>query len=531
MSVNVSTVTGHAVVIGASIGGMCAARALQTRFATVTILESDTLPTRPQGRRGTPQAWHNHSLLGAGREAIEHLFPGFTDRLVEQGGRELDPGYQAANCLIDGWAARSRSNFRMFFASRPMIEITVRDYLHDDPAVIIIEGARVSALMSAGDAITGVTYTDGGGQTHDLPADFVVDAAGRGSRAAKWMTDFGAVLDEMTLDAKVSYSSRWYRWPRDDKPWYAWLTTFPDPDPQAPPEHQYLCCIFPIEDDSYIAVMGSWGQDMPTDVPSYETAARRTRTREFSRLLEASEPLTDVFHTRSTANIWRRFDRLESPPRRFVALGDAVCAFNPIYGQGMSCAATAAVMLQRHLRTMDAGSPELPKAFYTEQAGFLRGAWTLAFSRDAGYERASGSQALPEGFRKRLIRRTTWPIFQFVGAACWEEPAVDLHFNRVFNLHETIFDLLKNPSVLTGLARFAVRRALGRTTVPKPTAPELPPPNTDFTEKRIRSKASISTLRRRRADAVRISWLRPTNARPGHRTCAGVPSGEPRTKA
>lgn len=497
---------GHAVVIGASIGGLCAARALQHRFAKVTILEADSLPTTPQGRRGTPQAWHNHFLLAAGREAIESLFPGFTQRLIDNGGCEIDPGLQAANCLINGWAPRSKTDMRMYFASRPMIEMTIRGFVACDPGITLIESVRVDHLLSRtdvrGPVITGVSYRDATDQARELAADFVIDAGGRGSRAAKWMKEFGQEPSEMTLDAKVSYSSRWYRWPSGDLPWYRFLTTFPDPDPRAPEPHQYLCSVFPIEDDSFIAVMGSWGLNMPTDVESYETAATKTRTREFSRLLTASEPLTGVHHTRSTRNVWRRFDRLTAPPRGFIALGDAVCAFNPIYAQGMSCASTAAVIVRRLSGAVDPRSAEFPKAFYAEQAKFLKGAWTLALSRDAGYEQASGSEALPEGVRKRLMRRTTWPVFHFVSQACWEDQAVQTHFDRVYNLQETVFDLLRNPRVLAGLARYAVKAWLRLSRIPPATSPELPPPDTDYTELRNRALGKGRKTRIAQRDSI-----------------------------
>lgn len=487
----------HAVVIGASIGGLCAARALQSHFAKVTILEADSLPSEPQGRKGTPQAWHNHFLLAAGREAIESLFPGFTERLLGNGGCEIDPGLQAANCLLNGWAPRSRTDMRMYFASRPMVELTIREFVSADPGIALVERTRVDGLLSEcthGVAtVRGVVYRDEGGEQQQLEADFVVDAGGRGSRAAAWMKDFGAEVEELTLDAKVSYSSRWYRWPKTDLPWYRFLTTFPDPNPLAPEPHQYLCSVFPIERDSFIAVMGSWGLPMPTDVASYEAAARKTRTREFSRLLDASEPLSEVHHTRSTRNIWRRFDRIVEPPMGFVALGDAVCAFNPIYAQGMSCAATAAVILGRWLRDTDPGSPEFPKGFYAEQGQFLKGVWTLALSRDAGYAEATGTEALPEGLRKRLLRKTTWPVFHFVSQACWEDPVVQAHFDRVYNLQETVFDLVKNPRVLAGLARYGLKATLGLSKVPPPVAPELPPPDRDFTELRdaVHGKVSV----------------------------------------
>ncbi|MEB4209545.1 FAD-dependent oxidoreductase [Mycobacterium sp. 94-17] len=478
--------SGRAVVIGGSIGGLCAARALQARFASVTILEADILPDRVEGRRGTPQAWHNHSLLTAGREAVESLFPGFTDRLVANGGNNIDPGFEAANCLLYGWAPRSRTQFRMFSASRPMIELTLRQFVGEDAALTVVDGVRVQSLTADGDRVTGVTYRDADGQTQYAHADFVVDASGRGSRAATWMKEFGCEVEELTLDAKVSYSSRWYRWPAD-APWYKWLTTFPDPDPHAPNEHQYICSFFPIEDNSFIAVMGSWGLDMPTDVASYEAAARKTRTREFSRILQASEPLTDVHHTRATRNVWRRFDRIAAPPRQFLAVGDAVCAFNPIYGQGMTCAATAAIILRRLADTVDPTATEFATQFYAEQAKFLKGAWTLALSRDGGYPQATGTEALPEGWRKRLIRKTTWPVFQFIADACWQDEAIDLHMNRVFNLQEMVTDVLRKPRVILGLARFGVRRALGRNSMPKPLSPDLPPSDRDFTADRDRA--------------------------------------------
>ncbi|WP_156298288.1 FAD-dependent oxidoreductase [Mycobacterium paragordonae] len=482
---------GHAVVIGASIGGLCAARALQHRFATVSILEADSLPGVPEGRRGTPQAWHNHFLLAAGREAIESLFPGFTARLLANGGCEIDPGLQAANCLINGWAPRSRTDMRMFFASRPMIEMTIREFIAEDPDITLIEQSRVEQLLSRSDTggpiVTGVAYRDADGGPQQLGADFVVDAGGRGSRAAKWMQQFGQAPEELTLDAKVSYSSRWYQWPKDTLPWYRFLTTFPDPNPAAPEPHQYLCSVFPIENDSFIAVMGSWGLSMPTDVESYEAAARQTRTREFSRLLAASQPLSDVHHTRSTRNVWRRFDRLAAPPRGFIALGDAVCAFNPIYAQGMSCASTAAIIVRRLSQTIDPASAQFPKAFYAEQATFLKGAWTLALSRDGGYPLATGSEALPDGARKRLMRKSTWPVFHFVSQACWEDEAVQIHFDRVYNLQETVFELLRNPRVVAGLLRYAVKALLGLSKIPPPVPPQLPPPDTDYTA--LRNKA------------------------------------------
>ncbi|WP_155769315.1 NAD(P)/FAD-dependent oxidoreductase [Mycobacterium asiaticum] len=377
-----------------------------------------------------------------------------------------------------------------------MIEMTIREFVAADADLTILEGVRATDLVSNaeldGHVVTGVRYLDVNGRIQDLAADFVVDAGGRGSKAATWMKELGQDVEVMTLDAKVSYSSRWYRWPTENVPWYRFLTTFPDPNPKAPEPHQYLCSIFPIENDSFIAVMGSWGLDMPKDVESYEAAARRTRTREFARILDASQPLSDVHHTRSTRNVWRRFDRLERPPRAFIAIGDAVCAFNPIYAQGMSCASTAALMARRLSESMDPRSAEFPRSFYAEQAAFLKGAWTLALSRDSGYEHASGTEALPDGFRKRLMRKTTWPVFHFVSQACWEDEVVHTHFDRVYNLQETVFELSKNPRVIAGLARYGVKSALRLSKIPPPIPPHMDPSETDYSD--LRDKVLGKTM-------------------------------------
>jgi hypothetical protein len=76
----------HAVVIGASMGGLLAARALADFFRTVTVLERDTFPLTDVPRKGVPQGHHAHGLLARGRNVIENFFPGWTDEVVACGG-------------------------------------------------------------------------------------------------------------------------------------------------------------------------------------------------------------------------------------------------------------------------------------------------------------------------------------------------------------------------------------------------------------------------------------------------------------
>jgi len=76
----------RAVVIGASMAGLLAARALADFYDTVTVLERDTFPLSDLPRKGVPQGRHAHGLLARGRSVIEQFFPGWTDEVVASGG-------------------------------------------------------------------------------------------------------------------------------------------------------------------------------------------------------------------------------------------------------------------------------------------------------------------------------------------------------------------------------------------------------------------------------------------------------------
>ena len=154
--------------------------------------------------------------------------------------------------------------------------------------------------------------------------------------------------------------------------------------------------------------------------------------------------------TRSTVNVWRRFDQVDPLPG-LVALGDSVCAFNPLYGQGMSAAAVSAMILHRQLGT-DQPDSELPRRFFREQAEFLRIPWTLALLRDGAYDHATGTETPPPGWRRRLTRALSWPMFNLLSGAAREDPVVEAHFSRVYNIQQPLAEMLRNRRVLAGLA-------------------------------------------------------------------------------
>ena len=65
----------QAVIIGAGMGGLAAAKAVAPHFEKVIVFDRDALPDAPAPRPGTPQARHTHGLLAGGHRALERCFP------------------------------------------------------------------------------------------------------------------------------------------------------------------------------------------------------------------------------------------------------------------------------------------------------------------------------------------------------------------------------------------------------------------------------------------------------------------------
>jgi 2-polyprenyl-6-methoxyphenol hydroxylase-like FAD-dependent oxidoreductase len=475
-----------AVVLGGSVAGLCAAGALADHFDEVVVLERDVLPADAEHRRGVPQSKHPHFVLNSGRRAMNELFPGFEDELIAAGGMLLMPSFDAAYLEEPGWAPRKKSTMTMVYTSRILIERVLRDKVRALKNVRIEEGVTVRGLTHEDGAITGVEYQPADGDVTSLSAEFVVDALGRGSSVSAWLEHAGwPAATVQTLDAKVTYVSRWYDLPpeeeRPDTWWWRHIVIMPsqDQDASRPDEHAFLSNFFPIDGNRAIACMGSWGLDMPRTTEDFTASAERLRTPVFAAAMKESTPTSEVHLTRSTGNVWRRYDKVAAMPAGLVFIGDAVCAFNPFYAQGMSSASSSAVLLKKMLT--EGIDPGLARRFTRAQVEILKVPWGLAMARDQGYECATGTEVLPE-WRRRILAAMGNPVFNAITGAAREDQVVDEHFAKVFNLDESFGDMFRNPRVLFGLARHQVKTALRRTKVPYGFDPSVDPPGTDYSD-------------------------------------------------
>jgi 2-polyprenyl-6-methoxyphenol hydroxylase-like FAD-dependent oxidoreductase len=223
--------------------------------------------------------------------------------------------------------------------------------------------------------------------------------------------------------------------------------------------------------------MGSWGLDMPRTTEDFVESATRVRTPLFAAAMARCTPTSEVHLTHSTGNKWRRYDRLRTPPRGLVFVGDSICAFNPFYAQGISSAAGSALLLREHLaRGLDDG---FAARFLAAQRKLLRVPWSLAMARDQGYACAVGTEKPPE-WRRRLLAAVSGPAFSFIVGAAREDEVVDEHFAKVFNMDESLGQMMRNPRVIAGFVRHYVRRTLGRQRVPFDFDPLADPPAEDY---------------------------------------------------
>lgn len=471
-----------AVVLGGSAAGMCAAGALSPHFDQVLVLERDELPADAEHRRGVPQSKHPHFLLNSGRRAIGTLFPGFEDELIAAGGLHLMPSMDAAYLDGEGWSARKRGTMTMIYSSRVLIERVLRDQVRKLANVVIREGVTVTGLSARDGEVDGVAFTSATGAEH-VDAGLVVDALGRGSPVAGWLVAAGWPEPQVqTLDAKVTYTSRWYELPEQPPAswWWRHLVIMPTQHKgDHPAEHEFLVNFFPIERNRVIACMGSWGLEMPRTTETFAGSARRVRTPLFAAAMDRCTPVSEVHLTRSTGNKWRRYDRWATPPRRLVFVGDSICAFNPFYAQGISSAAGSALLLREHLSRAEHVDGAFSARFLVAQRKLLKVPWRLALARDRGYSCAEGTEKLSE-WKRRLVAAVSGPAFSFIVGAAREYPVVDEHFAKVFNLDESLGDMMTNPRVLAGLLRYRVRTALGRQRVPFGFDPLAEPPATDY---------------------------------------------------
>ena len=360
-------------VIGASLAGLLAAAATASRGAETVILERDRLPAAPEARKGVPQGRQAHVLLHRGMLSASTLLPGLREDLVARGATVFEGG--AMPWLGEfGWAPTWLPSYEMVSVTRPLLEHVVRTRVEALPGVRIVEDVRATALhRSRGGWRVAVEDAD------PIEVDVVIDASGRSSRLPHWLADLGVQVPEPdVVDAHLGYACRLYR-ARGPAPLSTGLVI------SATPANGRGGIALPVEDSNWLIIAGGYGPHRPSRDPAAFTAyLADLADPAIADLAARLEPISDVAVYRQTSNRRHRYGLVRSWPANLLVVGDAACAFNPVYGQGMSVAAQQAVKLRDHW-----GRPDLQRRL-DRVADFP---WSVATSEDLRQPTSEGEQS------------------------------------------------------------------------------------------------------------------------------------------
>jgi flavin-dependent dehydrogenase len=391
----------HALVIGAGVAGLLAARVLAERFDRVTVVERDQLPDTPQVRAGIPQARHVHSILLKGKALFEDLFPGIVSELLASHAVTLDLANETRIYSADGWFLRMPSEYQTICCSRALLEWTFRSRLAAVKNVHFASLMEVISLIADVDKrhIVGARLRQRQPDRHilgaeeDWKADLVVDATGRHSRAPQWLEALGyAPPQETMVNGFVGYASRIYEPPANWQVDWKLLGVF-----SAYPRIKRGALLSPIEHGHWFVTLVGVGKDHPpTDEEGYLAFAKSLPIPDVYEAISQATPLSDIAAYRQMENRWRHFERLERMPAGLLVIGDAMCAFNPAYGQGMTVAAQSALALQTILSQYLPGDlTELGIRAHKAFASASATPWSFSTAEDLRIPEALGKRPSP----------------------------------------------------------------------------------------------------------------------------------------
>lgn len=417
---------GRSAVLGSGVAGLLAAHVLARRGRPVVVFERDAPPER-EPRKGVPQGRHVHVLLRAGERVLEELLPGVIADLEAEGAQPLDFSAQFRWFHHGAWRVRFDCGEVTHFQSRPLLESVLRRRLQALPNVAFrYEEVACGLEIELGGRVTGVRLRrplsmTGDGSESIEPFDLVVDASGRGSTVPRWLAERGfPAPPEERLAVDLAYASRVLKADPRFLGGKDALLILP-----LPPAETRAGAIFPIEGGRWIVTLAGYGGDHPpADPAGWLDFARGLARPDLLAAIREAEPLSDISTFRFPAARWLHYERMRRLPRGLAVVGDGVCSFDPLFGQGMSAAAKAVRELDRHLEK----DPHLdrPRGLARQIARRLAAPWLLASSEGLRYPQVEGRRP----FWMPWLQRYTHQVFLLTSTS----PAVYRRILRVLNL-------------------------------------------------------------------------------------------------
>lgn len=374
------------------MAGLVHAVPLAERFDRVTLVDRDVLPDGAEQRRGVPQGSHVHLLVPGGMDRLEELLPGVLEEMSARGAHLIaSPEWRFK--MGGDQLALTDPELRITGATRPLIEATVRDRVLALDAVELLDGWRARELTTTGDLrrVTGVRLRSeaDAGEERVLDADLVVDTTGRGSPSPRWLEALGyGAPEEESPEVGVHYTSRLLH--RDPADLGRCRHVLVDIPPHAPRGGAALA----VEDGRWlVTLIGMLGERPPADLEGFRDYAASLWTGDLHEIVRGADPIGAASRRAFPAFSRHRYDRLPRLPERYVVSGDAVCSFDPRFGQGMTVALTEAMELGRVLD--EHGLDRVGERLLSAAGSAVQDAWELTTGADLAHAEVDGPRPLP----------------------------------------------------------------------------------------------------------------------------------------
>jgi 2-polyprenyl-6-methoxyphenol hydroxylase-like FAD-dependent oxidoreductase len=414
----------RAVVLGASLAGLLAARVLHEHFDEVLLLERHPLPMDLGARETMPHTHHTHALLARGRQVIEQLFPGIDEEWIAAGGRLGDVGSDALFHAGRRRFAQAHADAQAICLGRAAIEGVLRWRVRALPRITLVTGVEASGLLGApgGAAVSGLRWRLRDEPTNDrraLRAELVVDATGRGSKLPKWLVELGHDAPrEEQVHCQIRYATAYLKREPQHAPGLEAVIC------AATPDHPRPSVLLSQEGGRWVVTLGGYGDDAPPlDREGFIRRAQQSAPPELAAVVRDAQFLCEPFGYRFPHSQRRRYEALRRLPDGVLAIGDSICSFNPVFGQGMSVAACEALALQQALR---AGGAGLARRYFRAAAKSIDIAWQTAVGADLAIPSVHGERPWPV----RLVNAYVAKVFD----AAQHDAAVAVAFQRVSHL-------------------------------------------------------------------------------------------------
>ncbi len=418
------------------MAGLVAARTLSEFFHTVTVVERDPLPDIPPetaaARRGVPQGRHLHALLPRGARVLEQLFPGVLEEMVIDGGHHLDGRdlsqlyyNMGGHLMVRTGAAPS---FAAYLATRPFLEEHVRARLRRIANITLLDEHDIVDLTTTTDRrrVTGARVVNRRTrQDTTLSADLVLDATGRGARTPAWLTALGYERPaEIHVPVHLTYASQCLRMAPEALHEFGFVVGAVPGRPRGlgmlrAENDTWMFTVYGVAGDAPAIDLGSMCEFVEDCAPPHLLAA-----------VLAAEPIGEPARHGQPSSQWRRYDKMQRFPEGLLVMGDAICSFNPIYGQGMTVAALEALALRDCL---SGGTKDLARRFFRAAAVPIRQAWELSANPDLCLPEIEGTPTLLtrllNGYIDRILTASEYDpvaVDRFVKVTALIDPATRL---------------------------------------------------------------------------------------------------------